>query len=140
MSNTAAATFVPSIDSNSTNPFINSRAPPRPPVAVASDQSPQQAFTSAVVFTPAEATTQNGTTVGGDPVVTEADKTRMRDMAAQILKNINDSSFVYPGVAMIVASMLLIFVLFGACTKMTKVFAVIVYLMFLAFTVFMHRC
>lgn len=76
----------------------------------------------------------------GSNVISDADKSKIKDIMSQMVRNMNDSAYIYPGIALVVASILLIVVLFQSCSTGMKVFSALIYLVFLAFTIFTHRC
>lgn len=64
---------------------------------------------------------------------------KFKAMLSNFIKTSNDSKLIYPGVAIIVASLLVILILFQKISAGIKVLAIIILLLFLAITVYQFK-
>lgn len=94
-------------------------------------KSPQEAFTEALNFKEDHTDGQNN----NDAV----DSNNMRTMMKNILKSMNDSKFIYPGIAIVVMSLLVVVILMQRISAGVKFLAVLILLVFITFTVFLCK-
>jgi len=61
---------------------------------------------------------------------------KIKRMMANVLRVANESKYIYPSVALVVTSILVIFMLFQHISIGIKIFAVLILLLFIAYTVY----
>ncbi|ATZ81515.1 GrBNV_gp51-like protein [Drosophila innubila nudivirus] len=94
--------------------------------------SPQSEFTSAITFqdVPDQMTSPYY------PNNQHQDQSKIKQMMANVLKMKNESKYVYPSIAIIVTSIFVILLLFQKICIGVKIFAIIILLLFIAFTIY----
>lgn len=90
-------------------------------------QSPQEAFNDAINYTESD----------NDNMGTNDRK--MERMMSNMLQSVNDSKYIYPTIAIIVISILVILVLFQKISAGIKLLAIVLLILFIAFTVFLNK-
>lgn len=75
--------------------------------------------------------------VDGRPT-NDANADKMKNMMSSFMVKINNSNYVYPGIALIVATLLLIIIIFQCTTFISKVLAVMIYILFVCITVYQN--
>ncbi|AYP97978.1 GrBNV gp51-like protein-like protein [Mauternbach virus] len=94
--------------------------------------SPQIEYTSAINFDD----TSDHQTSPYHPNNQQRTQSKMKQMMANVLKIKNESKYVYPSIAIIVTSIFVILLLFQKVCIGVKIFAVIILLLFIAFTIY----
>lgn len=66
-------------------------------------------------------------------------QSKLKTMMANFIKTTNDSRYVYPSIAIIVASLFVVILLFQKISTAVKIIAVILLLLFIAFTIYQFK-
>lgn len=99
-------------------------------------KSPQQAYNDALNYSEDELDSSGNTTNTTD----SKDKSRkVEKLMTNMLKSVNDSKYIYPTIAIIVLSILVVIVLFQKISLGIKILSVLLLLLFIAFTVFINK-
>lgn len=64
---------------------------------------------------------------------------KMEKLMSNMLKGVNDSKYLYPAIAIIIITILVILILFQKIAVSTKIIASLILLVFIAFTVFLNK-
>lgn len=91
-------------------------------------QTAQSEFTNAINFT--EETPLNSLANG------EQTPSKLKTMMANVMKNINDSKYIYPGISITVMLILVVILIFQTVSVFSKVLALIIFVLFLIFTAY----
>lgn len=75
--------------------------------------------------------------VNGVPT-SDANTEKVKNMMSKFMQKMNTSSYLYPGIALIVATLLLIIIIFQCTTYMSKILATIIYVIFVFITVYQN--
>lgn len=105
--------------------------------------TPQNEYSTAINFSEQPYTDGNfdpNVRVTTDQPYTETQhQSKIKQMMANVLKSTNESKYVYPSVAIVVASLFVILLLFQKISTGIKIIAVVILLLFIAFTVYQFK-
>lgn len=94
-------------------------------------KSPQEAFNDALNFSEDE---------NNNPMDDDSMKNcKMEKMMTTMLKNINDSKYIYPTISIVVLTILVIIILFQKISVGIKILSSVILLIFVAFSVFINK-
>lgn len=94
--------------------------------------SPQNEFIDAINFS-------EKSQIQDDLADNDTTTSKFKSMVQNVMKNVNDSKFIYPFSAILVASILVIILLFQKATMFSKVIAVLLLIIFTIFTVYQAK-
>lgn len=75
--------------------------------------------------------------VNGRPA-NDADGDKVKNMMSGFMQKINNSNYLYPGIALMIATLLLIIIIFQTTTFISKVLATVIYALFVCVTVYQN--
>lgn len=94
-------------------------------------RSPQEAYNDALNYSEDDA---------DDYAQSMQDKHgKMEKLMSNMLKGVNDSKYLYPAIAIIIITILVVLILFQKIAVSTKVIASLLLIVFIAFTVFLNK-
>lgn len=99
----------------------------------AREDSPQNEYIRAINFQ----SEQPKIYVDGQPA-NDVDGDKVKNMMSNLMRKVNNSNYLYPGIALMIATLLLIIIIFQATTFISKVLATMIYALFVCVTVYQN--